>query len=53
MAVDAVLFVSKRATVAAAALLCLMAGRLLTSQQPTAAASPTEVRVSITSFATR
>ena len=50
MAVDAVLFVSKRASVVAAALLCLMAGRLLAATQTaaTAAASPTEVRVAIT-----
>lgn len=46
MAVDAALFVSKRASVAAAALLCLMAGRLLVAG-PTTTASPTEVRVAI------
>jgi hypothetical protein len=40
-----VIFVSKRCAPIAAALLCLMAGRLLASA--TAAASPTEVRVAI------
>ena len=47
MAAEAALFVSKRASVAAAALLCLMVGRMLAAQ-PGAAASPSEVRVSIT-----
>ena len=40
-------FVSKRAAVAAAALLCLMAGRLVTAVSR-AAGSPSEVRVAIT-----
>jgi hypothetical protein len=47
MAADTALFVSKRASVVAAALLCLMAGRLLTPSAA-AATSPTEVRVAIT-----
>ncbi|MGC1302957.1 MAG: hypothetical protein WA840_11325 [Caulobacteraceae bacterium] len=45
----AVVFVSKRLAPMAAALLCLMAGRLVASVTATAsAASPTEVRVAIT-----
>ncbi|WP_158918279.1 hypothetical protein [Caulobacter sp. S45] len=48
MAVAAMLFVSKRLTLVAAALLCLMAGRLLADVSSASAASPTEVRVAIT-----
>jgi hypothetical protein len=42
------LFVSKRLAPVAAALLCLMAARLVASVGAAAAASPTEVRVAIT-----
>ena len=47
MAVDVLLFVSKRAGAAAAALLCLTAAHLVKAASAAPVASPTEVRVAI------
>ena len=47
LAVDALLFVSKRVSAVAAALLCLAAAHLASQAAAAPAASPTEVRAPI------
>ena len=47
MAVDLLLFVSKRASAAAAALLCLTAAHLVQAARAAPDISPSEVRVAI------
>ena len=51
MLVDALLFVSKRASAAAAALLCLTAAHLIAAAAPAPAGFATEVRVSVLGIA--